>query len=665
MFKRPNRSESKVSSAMVNKRTLTDDYRLGTTVHSNTTSVHLFQPTCEEKAEEQKSAPSVHSTIHSSDAAATSFEQFYHRMEACLSRYPRDPGRMTGKPVHARSKSIEIAKAECERVWSQYFQLRSTSIPEKTQNALAYHTFNNWLHSDAQLIHYLKFMFIDLNLPQSCRFSVETLETWLLALYRRYNDVPFHNFKHAFTVTQMMYTLIKQANLVACLSPLDLLILLFSALSHDVDHPGFTNSYQVNAGTWLALRYNDESPLENHHCAVAFDLISSAATNIAGGLTSTEYRFFRKASIRCILATDMCNHAQCVAQFRNLLPTLIPDLERVSGQEYLGPVVNNRKDDKKLMDHLSRLFAEDSQTRLTVMFTLLKVCDISNESRPPSVADPWLDCLLEEFFYQARAEKRLGLPVLPHMDPDKVTRSGSQLHFLSTLLLPLLEDLGSVFPAFYPLITSVKERIAYYVLLKNQPGENDCVADYLAGVDHAGDKGLDESISRTMAQMTVVQTPVVTTASSSTAKVVGSGTTPSTSFATTRTQTTSPIHHTHGSGEYGRHYSSAPMRFVNSASGDGDIFVRSSPTHSAGSPCRESNGPKFIPPLMIGRKTSPLFSSLKESDSAPWQHSGGHHHQAVVYLNFDVVPTAPDPEVFTEHVASRKSSTGSMVAART
>lgn len=31
---------------------------------------------------------------------------------------------------------------------------------------------------------------------------------------------------------------------------------------------------QINAQTDLALRYNDISPLENHHCAVAFSILS-------------------------------------------------------------------------------------------------------------------------------------------------------------------------------------------------------------------------------------------------------------------------------------------------------------------------------------------------------------------------------------------------------
>lgn len=31
---------------------------------------------------------------------------------------------------------------------------------------------------------------------------------------------------------------------------------------------------------------------------------------------------------------------------------------------------------------------------------LIKCCDISNEVRPMEVAEPWVDCLLEEYFMQ-------------------------------------------------------------------------------------------------------------------------------------------------------------------------------------------------------------------------------------------------------------------------
>jgi len=35
-----------------------------------------------------------------------------------------------------------------------------------------------------------------------CQVSV--FLRWLFVVYQTYNDVPFHNFKHAFTVTQMV-----------------------------------------------------------------------------------------------------------------------------------------------------------------------------------------------------------------------------------------------------------------------------------------------------------------------------------------------------------------------------------------------------------------------------------------------------------------------------
>lgn len=37
---------------------------------------------------------------------------------------------------------------------------------------------------------------------------------------------------------------------------------------------------------------------------------------------------------------------------------------------------------------------------LQLMKILIKVSDISNEARPMDVAEPWLDCLLQEFFRQ-------------------------------------------------------------------------------------------------------------------------------------------------------------------------------------------------------------------------------------------------------------------------
>jgi len=52
-------------------------------------------------------------------------------------------------------------------------------------------------------------------------------------------------------------------------------------------------SYQINARTELAIRYNDISPLENHHCAVAFQILSNPETNIFANVDMATFKRIR------------------------------------------------------------------------------------------------------------------------------------------------------------------------------------------------------------------------------------------------------------------------------------------------------------------------------------------------------------------------------------
>ena len=62
----------------------------------------------------------------------------------------------------------------------------------------------------------------------------------------------------------------------------------------------FVGSYQINARTELAIRYNDISPLENHHCAVAFQILSNPETNIFANVDQAIFKRIR--SVRNINA---------------------------------------------------------------------------------------------------------------------------------------------------------------------------------------------------------------------------------------------------------------------------------------------------------------------------------------------------------------------------
>ena len=135
---------------------------------------------------------------------------------------------------------------------------------------------------------------------------------FLLRVQENYRNNPFHNFRHAFCVTQMMYVLIHGCRLQESLSKRDICVLLTACICHDLDHPGYNNTYQINARTELAVRsdqvlpsvsvtvlsyrYNDMSPLENHHCAVSFKILSSPECNIFANLSEEEFKEIRGVS---------------------------------------------------------------------------------------------------------------------------------------------------------------------------------------------------------------------------------------------------------------------------------------------------------------------------------------------------------------------------------
>ena len=56
--------------------------------------------------------------------------------------------------------------------------------------------------------------------------------------------------------------------------------------------------FQINAQTELALRYNDISPLENHHCSVAFEILERKNCNIFRNLTKDQFKRVREGMIK-------------------------------------------------------------------------------------------------------------------------------------------------------------------------------------------------------------------------------------------------------------------------------------------------------------------------------------------------------------------------------
>nr|XP_055135765.1 high affinity cGMP-specific 3',5'-cyclic phosphodiesterase 9A isoform X4 [Symphalangus syndactylus] len=286
-------------------------------------------------------------------------------------------------------------------------------LSPETVEALRKPTFDVWLWEPNEMLSCLEHMYHDLGLVRDFSINPVTLRRWLLCVHDNYRNNPFHNFRHCFCVAQMMYSMVWLCSLQEKFSQTDILILMTAAICHDLDHPGYNNTYQINARTELAVRYNDISPLENHHCAVAFQILAKPECNIFSNIPADGFKQIRQGMITLILATDMARHAEIMDSFK----------EKMENFDYSN---------------------EEHMTLLKMI--LIKCCDISNEVRPMEVAEPWVDCLLEEYFMQSDREKSEGLPVAPFMDRDKVTKATAQIGFIKFVLIPMFETVTKLFP---------------------------------------------------------------------------------------------------------------------------------------------------------------------------------------------------------------------------
>jgi hypothetical protein len=156
-------------------------------------------------------------------------------------------------------------------------------------------------------------MFQHLGILKSFGVAESTLRTFVTALHESYLDNPYHNFTHAFDVTQAMFVTLTTMNVKRFLRPLDCFAIMVASLCHDCGHPGLTNSYLIATNSPLTRRCKDQSILEHHHCSIAFDLIHNEGMepNLLTNLSVLDRVEFKNAMESSILATDMAKHNVC------------------------------------------------------------------------------------------------------------------------------------------------------------------------------------------------------------------------------------------------------------------------------------------------------------------------------------------------------------------
>jgi hypothetical protein len=170
------------------------------------------------------------------------------------------------------------------------------------------------------------------------------LEGYVVAISVLYNDNPFHNFDHAshvgMSVAKLLSRIVKPEEILLspnlandekllglslhghtfgiASDPLTQFACVYSALIHDVDHPGVPNSRLVQENSPLATRYKGKSVAEQNSVDIAWEMLMSEEYNALRDVicpAEQELKRFRQVVVNAVMATDILD--KDIVQLRN------------------------------------------------------------------------------------------------------------------------------------------------------------------------------------------------------------------------------------------------------------------------------------------------------------------------------------------------------------
>uniref|UniRef100_A0A3B4EAS6 Phosphodiesterase n=1 Tax=Pygocentrus nattereri TaxID=42514 RepID=A0A3B4EAS6_PYGNA len=282
-------------------------------------------------------------------------------------------------------------------------------------------------------------IFQERDLFKTFRIPMDTFITYVMTLEDHYHaNVAYHNSLHAADVTQSTHVLLSTPALDAVFTDLEILAALFAAAIHDVDHPGVSNQFLINTNSELALMYNDESVLENHHLAVGFKLLHEENCDIFQNLTKRQRQSLRKLVIDMVLATDMSKHMSLLADLKTMVET-----KKVTSSGVL------------LLDHYT--------DRIQVLRNMVHCADLSNPTKPLAVYRQWTERIMEEFFRQGDKERERGMEISPMCDKHTASVEKSQVGFIDYIVHPLWETWGDlVHPDAQDILDTLEDNRDWY-----------------------------------------------------------------------------------------------------------------------------------------------------------------------------------------------------------
>ena len=144
---------------------------------------------------------------------------------------------------------------------TRYLTMRVRHV---TEHELHSFEFDDMKFPDDETPEMVRAVFEDLNMLNIHKIPKRQFVRWVLTVRKNYRPVQYHNWKHALNVMQMVFCVLTTGGLQQWFDEYDQLAFLIATISHDLDHRGTNNAFQIAVGNPLGYLYST-STMERHH----------------------------------------------------------------------------------------------------------------------------------------------------------------------------------------------------------------------------------------------------------------------------------------------------------------------------------------------------------------------------------------------------------------
>ncbi|XP_047136908.1 dual 3',5'-cyclic-AMP and -GMP phosphodiesterase 11A isoform X1 [Hydra vulgaris] len=316
---------------------------------------------------------------------------------------------------HTNARQVDVDK------------LKLSIIPQCQALNLTSLSFDDFSLMEHEMLTASIRMFKEFGFLKKYQIEYEVLCRFLITVKNNYRRVIYHNWRHAFNVTQSMFAALTTGKMSEQFSSKECLALLVGCLCHDLDHRGTNNEFQMKTDSPLVKLYST-STLEHHHFNRAVMILNSEGNNIFSRIPSEEYRKLMKLIKHAILATDLSNY--------------------IRQRDAFEVTVKGGLFDTNKYEHRSMLRS-----------MLMTACDLNGITKPWEIQKRVVHLVTSEFFHQGDMERdKLHVEPKEMMDRNHVLQLPKlQAQFFQTMCIPIYKVLSDFNPLLLPLLKGAEE----------------------------------------------------------------------------------------------------------------------------------------------------------------------------------------------------------------